>query len=414
MTRWATWTGWRPRPRCGRAGRTWTSLVHLDLSDAEVGVDGQGGPVGPAVVLAVGGRGRRRRGPRRRARWRRDRRPGALTSTSRPAGTTHLEPPDVAAQPHGAAVERGEVADAGSGRAPSRRRRSGRLSRTSAAAHGRAPCRSSASQWSAAVVTAQGQRGDQPDEDQPAGAAVERADQQHHADGADRQRPGRPRRRPARRPGRAMPSSALGQGDQRQREPEEDRAAAARGARHRLVRRVRRGSRRRPGTTPARPGTPRRASSTGRADAAVGSTGGGDGAGRTGRVRGRLTRSPAPRSAHHAGQDQRPAQPLRSPHESPSEQQRRERPGQHQREAAGALVEGERRPGRCRPSGTQQPAGAVQQQAGAAEEDQHHEGHPQDHRVDVEVAGQAAGDAGDLAVAGWCGAAGRGRGSRRG
>ena len=50
--------------------------------------------------------------------------------------------------------------------------------------------------------------------------------------------------------------------------------------------------------------------------------------------------------------------------------------------------------------GHEQPAGAVQDQAGAAEEGEHDEGDPQDERVDVEVAGEAAGDAGDLAVGG--------------
>ena len=40
----------------------------------------------------------------------------------------------------------------------------------------------------------------------------------------------------------------------------------------------------------------------------------------------------------------------------------------------------------------------VQQQADAAEEGEDHERHPHDHRVDVEVTTQPAGDAGDLAV----------------
>ena len=48
----------------------------------------------------------------------------------------------------------------------------------------------------------------------------------------------------------------------------------------------------------------------------------------------------------------------------------------------------------------QQPGGAVQHQSGAAEEHQHDEGHPHDDGVDVEVPGQAAGDAGDAAVLG--------------
>ena len=48
--------------------------------------------------------------------------------------------------------------------------------------------------------------------------------------------------------------------------------------------------------------------------------------------------------------------------------------------------------------GDQQPAGAVDDEAGAAEEDEHHEGDPQHERVDVEVTAEAAGDTGDLAV----------------
>ncbi len=48
--------------------------------------------------------------------------------------------------------------------------------------------------------------------------------------------------------------------------------------------------------------------------------------------------------------------------------------------------------------GHERPAGGVQDQAGAAEEGQDDEADAQDERVDVEVAGQPAGDAGDLAV----------------
>ena len=47
-----------------------------------------------------------------------------------------------------------------------------------------------------------------------------------------------------------------------------------------------------------------------------------------------------------------------------------------------------------------QPARDVEDEPCAAEEGEDHEGDPQDQRVDVEVAGQAAGDAGDVAVTG--------------
>ena len=47
-----------------------------------------------------------------------------------------------------------------------------------------------------------------------------------------------------------------------------------------------------------------------------------------------------------------------------------------------------------------QPHHGVQQETRAAEEGQHDEQHPQDGRVDVEVPGQPACDAGDLAVGG--------------
>ena len=65
-------------------------------------------------------------------------------------------------------------------------------------------------------------------------------------------------------------------------------------------------------------------------------------------------------------------------------------------------------------SGSSSQHGAVEQQPGAAEEGEHHERHPHDHGVDVEVPGQAAGDAGDCGRSSWCAAAGRGRGPRRG
>ncbi len=81
----------------------------------------------------------------------------------------------------------------------------------------------------------------------------------------------------------------------------------------------------------------------------------------------------------------------------PDEQGGAEDADQDQRDAAAAVVEAERRP-RCALLGKQDPAGGVDDEPGPAEERQHDEGDPQDHRVDVEVSGQPAGDAGDLAV----------------
>ncbi len=48
--------------------------------------------------------------------------------------------------------------------------------------------------------------------------------------------------------------------------------------------------------------------------------------------------------------------------------------------------------------GDEQPAHGVDQETGAAEERQHHEQHPDDGRVDVEVPAESAGDARDVAV----------------
>ena len=50
--------------------------------------------------------------------------------------------------------------------------------------------------------------------------------------------------------------------------------------------------------------------------------------------------------------------------------------------------------------GHEQPEGAVHEQAGAAEEREHREQHPDDRGVDVEVAAQPAGDTGEVAVGG--------------
>ena len=56
--------------------------------------------------------------------------------------------------------------------------------------------------------------------------------------------------------------------------------------------------------------------------------------------------------------------------------------------------------------GHEEPDDAVHQDAGATEEGEHGQHHADDGRVDVEVATETAGDAGDVAVAPGCGAAG--------
>jgi hypothetical protein len=98
----------------------------------------------------------------------------------------------------------------------------------------------------------------------------------------------------------------------------------------------------------------------------------------------------------HCDADQRPWEaPLADRVREQREQG--ECPDTDERERAVAVVEVHGRPGLA-VLGQQQPARDVQQDAGAAEEHQHHERHAQQHRVDVEVTGQAAGDTGELAV----------------
>ena len=102
---------------------------------------------------------------------------------------------------------------------------------------------------------------------------------------------------------------------------------------------------------------------------------------------------------HDHGDDrQRPGEPEDPPRVA-DQGERREHADDEQRHGAAALVEGDGGLAGLL-VGHQQPAGAVDDQAGAAEEGEDDEGDPQHERVDVEVAGQAAGDAGDLAVGG--------------
>ncbi len=100
---------------------------------------------------------------------------------------------------------------------------------------------------------------------------------------------------------------------------------------------------------------------------------------------------------HDQGDDgQRPREPEDAPGVA-EQRERREHADGQQGEGAAAVVEGDRCFVRA-VLGHEQPAGAVQQEAGAAEEGEHDERHPQDQWVDVEVPGEAAGDAGDLPV----------------
>ena len=195
-------TGWRPLGRRAVVGGwSWTSLG------------------APRSVRRRGRRrwsGRARRARRRAARWRRVSMPPwsspksmmspgpltrALTSTSRPAGTRTssrpMSPRSRTVRPSRAAGSRTvaqvehQLAGARSGSCPARRRRAPGVRRAVSALP---------------VVggggDAQRQAGDQADQDQPAGASVEGADQQHRADGGRPPGRGTPRRRPAPRPGR--------------------------------------------------------------------------------------------------------------------------------------------------------------------------------------------------------------------
>ena len=144
-------------------------------------------------------------------------------------GHDHLDPADAALDVDGAAVEVLRGRRPGSGRAISSPAPKSYLSCTAAAVSG-VSCRLVPSHWSAAVAPARPTAGEQAQQDQAAGAAAERADQQHHADDADGQ--GGVRRVGDGRAGDVDGAEhAEPERDQREREPEQDRAAAARVAR---------------------------------------------------------------------------------------------------------------------------------------------------------------------------------------
>ncbi len=225
----------------------------------------------------------------------------------------------------------------------------------------------------------QAEGGHQPHEDQATGPPVERTDQQHDAAGADDQ--GGVRRVGDRGAGQVQdPEHADAECGQRHGEPEQDRAAPARVAWPREVRR---------GDGHRRTGRRRGESSRGR----VGNV-------RDRRRTGAGLAVPVEEDQDQQGdqrdQRQRPREAELSDGVTQDEQ-RGDRADHDEGDGPVAVVEAERGAGRA-VLGEQQPARAVQQQPGAAEEDEHHEGDPQDDGVDVEVAGQAAGDARDLAV----------------
>ena len=99
---------------------------------------------------------------------------------------------------------------------------------------------------------------------------------------------------------------------------------------------------------------------------------------------------------HQQDHRQRPREPEPVPGLAHQEQAGQHRHADQRRHQA-ALVEVDGGP--VRPLlGKQQPQRSVEQQAGAAEEREDDQAHAHQHRVDIEVPGQAAGDAGDLAV----------------
>ena len=112
-------------------------------------------------------------------------------------------------------------------------------------------------------------------------------------------------------------------------------------------------------------------------------------------------RAPVPGQQHDghddAGDGQRPGEAEAAPRVA-DQQHRGEHQHGHQDEAEAALVQVDHRLVAV-VLGQQQPQGAVEQQPGAAEEGEHHEEHPHDRGVDVEVPGDAAGDAGDVLLA---------------
>ena len=323
-----------------------------------------------------GCRGRRCGGPGRRCRCRRARRrrarggPGRRrwrpTWTFSPAGTITSIRPTSPSSSMVLAVERGQVLHLGSGRGRSRRRRCRRLAGTSAAASGRrvmsAPS-TSLRRWS----PAQADGGEQADQDQPTGPAVERADQQHHA--AGRRRPGRgtPSRRPARRPGRRCPSTPTAERGQRHGEPEQDRAALARVARPR--RQVRRGDGRAGGAAVARrrrergPWSGRAACGTGGATVRAGACGR-----RSTKVRTSSATSATSASGH--------GNPKLSDGVAQQTSSAARTPTTIEGDGAAAVVEAERRRWPSRPRGAAASRRRTAMQPGAAEEDEHHEARP--------------------------------------
>ena len=405
ITRCPMFTGWRP---CGRTC-SWRAVLivlclHGDLADAQLGVDAdvgggrarrraaascrcrcrrvlaEEGDVARAADLA-----RRRRRPCRRARSPRSgrRRPRCRWSARRGSARSATWVRSMVSSP---APKSYLSCDRGRGVRASR-------------------SRSVPSHLSAAVAPARPTVGEQAQQDQPAGPAVERADQQHHA--GDRRRPGRgtPRRRPARRPRRGVP-----------RTPSPS-AISARVNQNRIGPR-RRGSR----------GAWRWTGAAGRAAAVRRSglgvrRGGVAGVARVGRrvplLRLRGVLAPARRvlrpggsgpggvlpvlagdeEQHHQRDDrQRPREPEDAPRVA-DQRERGDRADDQQRHGAAPLVEGDGA-SPVSSSGTSSQQAPYRIRPAPPKKDEHHERDPQDERVDVEVASQAAGDAGHLAVGG--------------
>ena len=218
--------------------------------------------------------------------------------------------------------------------------------------------------------------GDEPDQDDPAGPAEERPDQEEH--GAQPEHRGGVRRGCDVGAGEVGdPEDTEGDGHHRQREPEQDRALLARVDRTRLLGHdVRRGrGRRGRGRRGRRHGALVR---RGRTVAAVGELGGDH-----------------DRGCDHDQADEEPS--AAAPPAVLDQQEQRQRADDDQGDRAAATVELDLRPVAA-VLGQEQPQRDVQQQADAAEEGEDHERHPQDHRVDVEVTSEPAGDSGDLAV----------------
>ena len=251
----------------------------------------------------------------------------------------------------------------------------------------------------------------------PPGPAVERADQEHEPADADGER--RVRRV---RHGHAGdvddPQDADRQRDQREGEPEQDRSTPAR-----VAGRRRTSSAAWYGRYVALVRSGPRMSAAGRYRCSVG--------------RGALVgRRPSPvaddRSApgtrrrrrgaavlagheqqHDQGDDrQRPREPEDAPGVA-EQRERREHADGQQGDGAAAVVEGDRCFVRA-VLGHEQPAGAVQQQAGAAEEGEHDERHPQDAVGRRRGAGRGRRRRRRPSGRRRNGGAGRGRGSRRG